>query len=80
MDGRTLSDKLNYTGMECAVRRLAVEEKLADVEKIAVMSEMEVCDLVAQSYELVYANREKVGLVRKKDMPEYTKLVKIISR
>ena len=80
MDGRTLYNKLNCTGMERAVRRLAIEEKLADVEKIAVMSELDVCDLIAQSYELVYAESEELGLVRKKDMPEYSGLVKIISR
>ena len=29
MTGRELSDKLNYTGMEIAVRKLALKEKLA---------------------------------------------------
>ena len=43
MDGRTLSQSLNYAGMERAVRKLAVEEKLAPAEEIAVMSELEVC-------------------------------------
>lgn len=80
VDGRTLSSKLNYIGMERAVRRLAIEEKLTDVEKIAVMSELEVCELVARSYELVYAESEEVGLVRKEDLPEYMRLVKTISR
>lgn len=80
MDGRELSQKLNYTGMERAVRKLAVSEKLATAEDIAVMSELEVCDLVAQSYELVYAESEEVGLVRRESLTEYNKLVKKISR
>lgn len=80
MDGRTLSQSLNYAGMERAVRKLAVEEKLAPAEEIAVMSELEVCDLVAKTYEMVYAEQEEVGLVRIEDLSEYGKLVKTISR
>ena len=80
MDGRTLSEKLNYTGMERAVRKLAIDEKLAPVEKIAVMSELEVCNLVGQTYEMVYAEQEEVGLVRREDLDEYNRLVKTISR
>ena len=34
MDGRTLAEKLNYTGMERAVRKLAIDEKLAPVEQL----------------------------------------------
>ena len=80
MDGRTLSQSLNYAGMERAVRKLAVEEKLAPAEEIAVMSELEVCDLVAKTYEMVYAEQEEVGGVRIEDLSEYGKLVKTISR
>lgn len=80
MNGRDLSEHLNYTGMERAVRKLAVDEKLAPVEKVAVMSEIEVCELVAKKYELVYAEDEELGLVSRSDLPTYNKLVKIISR
>lgn len=44
------------------------------------MNEVEVCDLVANEYELVYAENEEIGLVRKDKMGEYNKLVTIISR
>lgn len=80
MDGRTLSEKLSYTGMERAVRKLAIDEKLAPVENIAIMPEIEVCNLVAQIYEMVYAEPEEVGLVRREDLEEYNRLVKTISR
>ena len=80
MVGRDLSEKLLYTGMERAVRRLALKDELDTVENIAVMSELEICDLVMQYYEIVYAENENIGLVRNKDMDEYEKLVKIISR
>lgn len=80
MRGRDLSEKLNYLGMERAVRKLAIDEKLAAAEDIAVMSGLEVCELVMEHYEIVYAERERVGLVRSDDMAEYEKLVKRISR
>ncbi len=80
MTGRELSDKLNYLGMERGIRKLALEEKMETAEKIAVMSEVEVCDLVSKEYEIVYSQNEKIGLVRKDKLKEYESLVKVISR
>lgn len=80
MTGRELFDKLNYLGMERGVRELALEEKLESAEKIAVMSTLEVCELILDTYELVYSEDEELGLVRNDKMKEYTALVKIISR
>lgn len=80
MTGRELSENLNYLGMSSGIRKLALKEKLATAEKLAVMNEVEVCDLVANEYELVYAENEEIGLVRKDKMDEYNKLVTIISR
>ncbi len=80
MTGRELFDKLNYLGMERGVRELALEEKLESAEKIAVMSTLDVCELISNTYELVYSESEELGLVRVDRMKEYTALVKIISR
>lgn len=80
MTGRELSEKLNYLGMERGIRKLALEEKMETAEKIAVMSEVEVCDLVSNEYEIVYSENEEIGLVRKDKLKEYESLVKIISR
>ena len=80
MTGRELSDKLNYLGMERGIRKLALEEKMETAEKIAVMSEVEVCDLVSNEYEVVYSENEEIGLVRKDKLREYASLVKIICR
>lgn len=65
MTGRDLSGKLHYIGMEKAVRLLAIRENLAKTEDLAIMSIEEVCDLVAEKYEIVYAESEKIGLVKK---------------
>lgn len=80
MTGRELSDKLNYLRMERGIRKLALEEKMETAEKIAVMSEVEVCDLVSNEYEVVYSENEEIGLVRKDKLKEYESLVKIICR
>ena len=42
MTGRALTDKLFYIGMEKDARRLALRDKMAPAEEIAVMSEIEV--------------------------------------
>ena len=80
MTGRELSEKLNYLGMVRGIRKLALEEKMETAEKIAVMSEVEVCDLVSNEYEIVYSENEEIGLVRKDKLREYESLVKIICR
>ena len=80
MTGRELSNKLNYLGMERRIRKLALEEKLETAEKIAVMTEIEVCELISKKYEVVYSEVEEIGLVRKDKMKEYNSLVKVISR
>lgn len=80
MNGRELSKKLNYIGMERRIRKLALEEKLETAEKIAVMTQEEVCELISKKYEVVYSESEEIGLVMKDKMNEYKSLVKIISR
>lgn len=80
MTGRELEDKLNYLGMSRALRKLALDDKMATSEELAVMTELDVCNLVVGKYEVVYSESEEIGLVRKDKMEEYNKLVKIISR
>lgn len=80
MTGRELSEKLNYLSMERGIRKLALEDKMATAEEIAVMSEIDVCELISKEYELVYSESEEIGLVHKDKIAEYNKLLKVISR
>ena len=80
MDGRELESKLNYLGMSRGVRRIALDDKLASAEELAVMSEVEVCDLVAQNYQLVYAENEEIGLVHNDNAEELFDMIKVVSR
>ena len=65
MTGRELSNKLNYLGMERRIRKLALEEKLETAEKIAVMTEIEVCELISKKYEVVYSEAEDRSCTRR---------------
>lgn len=65
MTGRELSDKLNYLGMERRIRRLALEDKMETAEKIAVMTEIEVCELISKSMRWFIPKRKKSVLSRR---------------
>lgn len=80
MTGRELSERLNYLGMVRDIRKLALDDKLATVDKLAVMTEVEVCDLVVKEYKVVYSESDEIGLVHKDKIAEYNKLLKVISR
>ena len=80
MNGRELESKLNYLGMSRGIRKIALDDKLASAEELAIMSEGEVCDLVAQNYKLVYAEDEKIGLVHIDDASELFSMIKVVSR
>lgn len=80
MTGRELESKLNYLGMSRGVRKIALDDNLASSEELAVMSEVEVCDLVAQNYQLVYAEDEEIGLVHNDKAKELFGMIKVVSR
>ena len=80
MDGRELASALNYIGMSRGIRKIALDDKLASAEELAVMSEVEVCDLVAQNYQLVYSEDEEIGLVHNDKAEELFNMIKIVSR
>ena len=80
MTGRDLKTKLHYLGMERGIRKLALKEKLANAEKLAEMTEIEVCDLIAKKYEVVYSESEELGLMEKEKFKEFQKEIKVIGR
>lgn len=80
MYGRELSGMLLYTGMEKDARKLALRDNMASAEDIAVMSEIEVCDLIVKKYEVVMNADERVLLIPKDKMPEFNKMAVYLSR
>lgn len=80
MVARELQEKLNYIGMERGIRKLALKDEMATIEEIATISELDICNLICQSYQLVYAEPEKVGLVKNEDAEKLSELIEVISR
>lgn len=80
MTGRDIEEKLNYIGMERGIRRLAVKEKLAKAEEVAVMATTEVCDLVAKEYAILCSESEELILVKKENIEKVEALIERIQR
>ena len=80
MNGRELENKLNYLGMSRGIRKLALKDNLASADELAVMSEVEVCELVAQNYQLVYSETEEIGLVHNDNSKKLFDMIEVISR
>ena len=80
MTGRELTDNLFYIGMEKGARRLALRDKMAPAEEIEVMSEIEVCDLIVEKYEVVMCESEDILLIPKDKMKEFNQMAVYLSR
>lgn len=80
MTGRELTDKLLYIGMEKDARRLALRDKMATAEEIAIMSGLEVCDLIDEKYEVVMCESEDILLIPKDKMKEFNQMAVYLSR
>ena len=80
MTGRELTNKLLYIGMEKDARGLALRDKMAPAEEIAIMSEIEVCDLIVEKYEVVMCESEDILLIPKDKMKEFNQMAVYLSR
>lgn len=82
MDARTLDQKMHYIGMEKSVRQILIKEKLATVNEIAMMTSLEVCAKLLETYEVVNCDSEggEITIVEQDDMAIYNSIVKFLSR
>ena len=80
MNGRDLNDCLLYAGMIKDARKLAFKDKMATAEELALMSEQEICDLIAQNYDIVMSEDEKVLLIPKDKMGEFEQMAVYLCR
>lgn len=80
MNGRDLSDRLLYTGMIRDERKLAFKDKMATAEELALMSELEICDLIEQDYNIIMSEDEKVLLIPKDKMDEFEQMAVYLCR
>ncbi len=80
MDARILNNKMIYLEMERDARKLLINEKLAKVEEVAVMTSLDVCEKLLETYEVVSCENEDITIVKKEDMKTYNNIVKSLSR
>lgn len=80
MDARELSENMNYLGMERSARKILVDEKLAKAEEVAIMTRIEVCEKLLETYEVVSCDDVDITIVKREDMPTYNSIVKFLSR
>lgn len=80
MDARELASNMNYFNMERDARKVLLEEKLATVDELAVMTCVEVCDKLLEHFEVVSCENEDITIVKKEDMNTYNSIVKFLSR
>lgn len=70
----------NYMGQERQARRLLIDEKLATVEDVAVMTGGEVSDMIQEHYEVIFSQGEEILLVKKSDMTKFQSFAKFLYR
>ena len=70
----------NYTGQERKARKLLIDEKIAPIEEVAIMSGKDVEEKIRERYEVVAKADEEIILVKKEDMEQFEKLVKYLTR
>lgn len=80
MNGRDLSNRLLYTGMQKDARKLALKDKMATAEELALMSELEICGLIEQDYNIIMSGDEKVLLISKDKMDEFEQMAVYLCR
>ena len=80
MDARTLENNMNYLGMERDARKILIEENLATAEEVAMMTCVNVCERLLETYEVVSCENDDITIVRKEDMKTYNAIVRYLSR
>lgn len=77
---RDLADKINYIGQEQAARILLIKMNIVPVEKIAVMTALDVYEAILEKYEFIISNDENIILVEKDKLQDFNKIAVWLSR
>lgn len=81
MDARELYNKhINYTNMERDARKIVLKDNLAKAEDVAIMTDIEVYEMLLQKYEVVMCDTEKILLIDKENMEEFNSVAVYLSR
>ena len=80
MDARELYNCINYTGMERDARKIVLKDNLAKAEDVAIMTDIEVYEILLQKYKVVMSKREEILLIAKDKMEEFNDMAVYLSR
>lgn len=78
MDARTLESKINYLGMERDARKIIVQKGSCPVEAAALMTCVEVCAALLEEYEVVFAENERIAIVKREDVETFNSIVEYL--
>jgi hypothetical protein len=80
MTGRQLDESITRIGQERSIRKLALQIG-ASLKQVAEMPLLEVCDLVANEYEMLCVTKEgDIILYRQEDKEKVDSILKLIER
>ena len=81
MDARELyHHHINYAGMERDARRIILKDNLAKAEEVALMTDIEVYEILLQKYEVVMCESENILLIDNENMEEFNSMAVYLSR
>ena len=81
MDARELYNKhINYTGMEKDARKIVLKDNLAKTEDVAIMTDIEVYEILLQKYEVVMCEPEEILLIEKEKIEEFNSIAVYLRR
>lgn len=79
-DARDLNDVINYIDQEQAARRLLVKMNTIPIEKVAVMTNLEVYKEILEKYKVIMSDSENVLLIDKDKIQDFNKIAVLLSR
>lgn len=73
-------DNTNYIGQERKARQLLIDDKLATIEEVALMTFEEVTSKLLEKYQVIAVKSEDIILLDKEFAEEYAKHIKHLER
>lgn len=80
MDARELASHINYLGMERNARKIVMKDKLAEAENVALMTSLEVYEVLLEKYEVVMCESEDILLIEKNKIRDFNEMAVYLSR
>jgi hypothetical protein len=75
-----MRDLFDYLGQERDARQVLINDKLAKVEDVALMTSEEVSMMICEHYEVVSKEDEQIILMKKEDMDKFRKMAIYLNR